>query len=83
MPLASEVSGPTGFEIHRLKGILVLDDGSTKIIQAVRDVFEIRDAEPAQDAKTQCKVVLIGRGLGVDGGPWQRSFEEFLLRSTD
>ncbi|PYI08239.1 cobW-domain-containing protein [Aspergillus sclerotiicarbonarius CBS 121057] len=82
MPLASEVSGPTSFDIHRLKGILVLDDGSTKIIQAVRDVFEIRDAEPAQDAKTQCKVVLIGRGLGVDAGSWQRSFEEVLVRSS-
>ncbi|EHA22813.1 hypothetical protein ASPNIDRAFT_175519, partial [Aspergillus niger ATCC 1015] len=62
MPLAAEVSGPTGFDIHRLKGILVLSDGSTKIIQAVRDVFEIRDSEPA-DGKTQCKIVLIGRGL--------------------
>ncbi|RDK41859.1 cobW-domain-containing protein [Aspergillus phoenicis ATCC 13157] len=52
MPLAAEVSGPTGFDIHRLKGILVLSDGSTKIIQAVRDVFEVRDSEPA-DGKTQ------------------------------
>ncbi|OJJ76390.1 hypothetical protein ASPBRDRAFT_38838 [Aspergillus brasiliensis CBS 101740] len=78
MPLAAEVSGPTGFDIHRLKGILVLSDGSTKIIQAVRDVFEIRDAEPA-DGKTQCKIVLIGRGLGGDGGrAWQRSLEEWL-----
>ncbi|GKZ37558.1 COBW domain-containing protein 1 [Aspergillus brasiliensis] len=80
MPLAAEVSGPTGFDIHRLKGILVLSDGSTKIIQAVRDVFEIRDAEPA-DGKTQCKIVLIGRGLGGDGGrAWQRSLEEWLGR---
>ncbi|GCB18686.1 COBW domain-containing protein 1 [Aspergillus awamori] len=80
MPLAAEVSGPTGFDIHRLKGILVLSDGSTKIIQAVRDVFEIRDSEPA-DGKTQCKIVLIGRGLGGDGGrAWQRSLEEWLGR---
>ncbi|KAI2885508.1 hypothetical protein CBS11852_8295 [Aspergillus niger] len=80
MPLAAEVSGPTGFDIHRLKGILVLSDGSTKIIQAVRDVFEIRDSEPA-DGKTQCKIVLIGRGLGSDGGrAWQKSLEEWLGR---
>ncbi|OJZ91823.1 hypothetical protein ASPFODRAFT_234553 [Aspergillus luchuensis CBS 106.47] len=81
MPLAEEVSGPTGFDIHRLKGILVLSDGSTKIIQAVRDVFEIRDSEPA-DGKNQCKIVLIGRGLGgADGGrAWQRSLEEWLGR---
>ncbi|PWY71952.1 CobW domain protein [Aspergillus eucalypticola CBS 122712] len=81
MPLAEEVSGPTGFDIHRLKGILVLSDGSTKIIQAVRDVFEIRDSEPA-DGKNQCKIVLIGRGLGGDDGgrAWQRSLEEWLGR---
>ncbi|RAK93066.1 CobW domain protein [Aspergillus costaricaensis CBS 115574] len=81
MPLAEEVSGPTGFDIHRLKGILVLSDGSTKIIQAVRDVFEIRDSEPA-DGKNQCKIVLIGRGLGGDDGEraWQRSLEEWLGR---
>ncbi|GLB06744.1 COBW domain-containing protein 1 [Aspergillus tubingensis] len=81
MPLAEEVSGPTGFDIHRLKGILVLSDGSTKIIQAVRDVFEIRDSEPA-DGKNQCKIVLIGRGLGGDdeGRAWQRSLEEWLGR---
>ncbi|PYH36169.1 CobW domain protein [Aspergillus neoniger CBS 115656] len=81
MPLADEVSGPTEFDIHRLKGILVLSDGSTKIIQAVRDVFEIRDSEPA-DGKNQCKIVLIGRGLGGDDGgrAWQRSLEEWLGR---
>ncbi|PYI13358.1 cobW-domain-containing protein [Aspergillus violaceofuscus CBS 115571] len=68
------------FDIHRLKGILVIEDGTTRIIQAVRDVFEIRDAEPAEDSKTQCKIVLIGRGLGPDALPWQRNFEEYLKR---
>ncbi|KAL2788674.1 CobW/HypB/UreG, nucleotide-binding domain-containing protein [Aspergillus keveii] len=69
------------FEIHRLKGILALSDGSSKIIQAVRDVFEIRDEErsPDDERKSQCKLVLIGRGLG-DVGPWQESFEEFVVR---
>ncbi|PWY73556.1 cobW-domain-containing protein [Aspergillus heteromorphus CBS 117.55] len=82
-PPVSGIPGPENFEIHRLKGILVLDDGSTKIIQAVREIFEIRDAEPKQEAKTQCKIVLIGRGLGVDAGPWQRSFEEFLTKKGE
>ena len=70
------------FEIHRLKGILSLsdDEQSTKIIQAVRDVFEIRDSEqlPQSDKPPRCKIVLIGRGLGTDGVPWQQNFETFL-----
>ncbi|KAJ5243304.1 uncharacterized protein N7469_001631 [Penicillium citrinum] len=72
---------PVDFEIHRLKGILVLEDGSTRIIQAVRDVFEIRDAEPAKEdgtGPTQCKIVLIGRGLGSSVEPWKESFESYV-----
>ena len=74
---------PDDFEIHRLKGILVLEDGSRKIIQAVRDVFEIRDSEVSQSdgdepAKAQCKVVLIGRGLTPTVDPWRQSFEAFV-----
>ncbi|KAL4978570.1 CobW/HypB/UreG, nucleotide-binding domain-containing protein [Aspergillus desertorum] len=86
LPSGSEAQKPS-FDIHRLKGILALSDGSSKIIQAVREVFEIRDeaassksGSAAEDSrrKSQCKIVLIGRGLG-DVKPWQRSFEEFLL----
>lgn len=74
-------SSAASFDIHRLKGILALSDGSSKIIQAVREVFEIRDEAPSPDSerKTQCKLVLIGRGLG-DVTVWQRSFDEFLAR---
>ncbi|PTU19427.1 hypothetical protein P175DRAFT_0558990 [Aspergillus ochraceoroseus IBT 24754] len=77
-------SPPSDFDIHRLKGILALNDGSSRIIQAVRDVFEIRDGQPAStpssEAKTQCKMVLIGRGLGPNALPWQQNFDEFLAR---
>lgn len=70
------------FEIHRLKGIISLsdDEQSAKIIQAVRDIFEIRDSErpPQSDKAPCCKIVLIGRGLGTDGVPWQQNFEAFL-----
>lgn len=74
---------PTNFEIHRLKGIIVLDDGSNKIIQAVRDTFEIRDSEPSRNddnrpPPVQCKIVLIGRGLGLNADPWRQSFESFV-----
>lgn len=79
----SAVHGPKDFEIHRLKGILYMEAGSAKIIQAVREVFEIRDVQgstvdPSDSQAFQCKVALIGRGLGHDAGPWQRSFDYFL-----
>ncbi|RDW90460.1 CobW family GTP-binding protein [Aspergillus mulundensis] len=83
-PSSSEPeSHKLSFDIHRLKGILAFSDGSSKIIQAVREVFEIRDevasSSDENQSKSQCKIVLIGRGLG-DVGPWQRSFEEFLAK---
>ncbi|KAK2613622.1 hypothetical protein N8I77_000525 [Diaporthe amygdali] len=52
------------FEIHRLKGRLVVRNGGTKIIQGVRELFEIFDAPPSVDhggAIETGKVVLIGR----------------------
>jgi G3E family GTPase len=80
---SSSDAHPTSFDIHRLKGILRLEDGSSRIIQAVRDVFEIRDAEPTQSdedqpSPVQCKIVLIGRGLGPTVDPWRDSFESFV-----
>jgi G3E family GTPase len=71
---------PTDFEIHRLKGILSLNDGSFKIIQAVRDVFEIRDSEnrPLNDGPDHCKIVLIGRAIGASAVVWEQSLKHFL-----
>ncbi|KAK2740739.1 hypothetical protein FQN57_005971 [Myotisia sp. PD_48] len=64
------------FEIHRLKGILRRTDGSTQIIQGVRDVYEITNSEQSQPATS--KIVLIGRGLGNDGSTWQKSVLGFI-----
>ncbi|EGD96530.1 CobW domain-containing protein [Trichophyton tonsurans CBS 112818] len=69
----------TDFEIHRLKGILYLTSGKTRIIQGVREVFEITDAEDSQPiSKPESKIVLIGRGLGLDSSVWQRSLLSYL-----
>lgn len=82
LPSVNTQSQPGDFEIHRLKGIVSLSDDqqSPKIIQAVREVFEIRDTErpPQSDKPPCCKIVLIGRGLGTDAAPWQQNFEAFL-----
>lgn len=55
--------------MHRLKGLVTLDDGSIKVIQGVRDVFEIIDSpksasedDPSTSARDG-KLVIIGRGL--------------------
>ncbi|KAJ4390552.1 hypothetical protein N0V93_004148 [Gnomoniopsis smithogilvyi] len=52
------------FEIHRLKGRLALEDGAKKIIQGVRELFEIFDAPTSNEgngASQAGKIVLIGR----------------------
>ncbi|KAK8243341.1 COBW domain-containing protein [Phyllosticta capitalensis] len=63
------------FEIHRTKGRVPMADGSAlKLIQGVREVFEILDAKDSPGAadgggqKTTGggKIVLIGRGVDAD-----------------
>ncbi|KAI9798789.1 MAG: hypothetical protein M1833_004619 [Piccolia ochrophora] len=72
-----------GFEIHRLKGRVSLRDGSVKLVQGVREVFEIIDtrevAMEPQDDRTDSggKIVLVGRG--VQDLPWQNSLDQALL----
>jgi G3E family GTPase len=58
------------FEIYRLKGRIPLSDGIVKIVQGVREVFEISDApEQRKDADMvtastdQGKLVFIGRNI--------------------
>lgn len=72
-------SGEAKFEVHRLKARVTFVDGAAKIIQGVREVFEILDEPRPDSAKAapllQGKMVLIGRNLGG----W--SFQESLTRS--
>jgi G3E family GTPase len=71
------------FEIHRLKGLLALNDGSFKVIQAVREMYEIRDSENRErteeddEAPDHCKIVIIGHDLG-DAAGWRDSFAQTL-----
>lgn len=53
------------FETHRLKGRLVLDNGEVKMIQGVREIFEMIDSPERVDAgaSSQGKLVVIGRHL--------------------
>lgn len=53
-----------GYEIHRTKGRIVMTTGAVKVVQGVREIFEIEDAVSGSggDSKNS-KLVFIGRGL--------------------
>lgn len=63
----STTTGQAPIEIHRLKARLVFDDGTVKIVQGVREIFEIIDGQKADSdvgaASQMGKIVLIGRNI--------------------
>jgi G3E family GTPase len=74
------------FEVHRSKGRILLTDGSIHILQGVREIFELAEANGPSDApsqwpidgsrpKSEGKLVFIGKGLVRD------PFEQSLYRS--
>ncbi|MCJ1387363.1 COBW domain-containing protein 1 [Xylographa bjoerkii] len=75
--------------IHRLKGRITLDSGEEKMVQGVREVFEITDLADASYQNSGTgeggivprvgKLVFIGRGL--TGQPWKESLQHFLEQS--
>lgn len=57
-----ETTHKAPFEIHRLKGRLVLKNGGSKMIQGVRDLFDVFEAPDSGDKPDSSgKIVLIGR----------------------
>jgi G3E family GTPase len=53
-----------GYEIHRTKGRIIMTDGSVKVVQGVREIFEIKDALGGSvGGSDNSKLVFIGRGL--------------------
>ena len=74
------------FSIHRVKGRLILDSGHVKMVQGVREVFEVTDMDlpEAENTETigdasksvQGKLVLIGRN--ISGLPWEESLHSAI-----
>jgi G3E family GTPase len=61
---ASTLGDDSKYEIHRLKARLPLSNGEVKIVQGVRDIFEILDSPNSSSGKeSEGKIVLIGKGL--------------------
>lgn len=69
LPGIDKVQDKAKFEVHRVKGRLVLSDGGVKMVQGVRELFEIFDSpeekgkEAGADMASGGKMVLIGRHL--------------------
>ncbi|KEF59731.1 uncharacterized protein A1O9_04577 [Exophiala aquamarina CBS 119918] len=62
------------YEIHRTKGLVVLTDDTIRVVQGVREIFEIIEPpQPVQDERDQDavppegKIVFIGRNLDLIG----------------
>ncbi|CAF9929553.1 MAG: hypothetical protein HETSPECPRED_007396 [Heterodermia speciosa] len=70
-PLPSALADPGSppFSIHRAKGLIRCQDGAVKMLQGVREVFDITDLEKEEEeggeggGGKEGKIVLIGRGL--------------------
>jgi hypothetical protein len=76
----TEESEENLLSIHRLKARIVMSDGSIKLVQGVREVFEISDGCTMDSAtenitEKQGKIVLIGRNLT------HHNLEDSLLNS--
>ncbi|KAK5129418.1 hypothetical protein LTR08_003274 [Meristemomyces frigidus] len=78
------------WEIHRVKGRLSMQDGRAKMLQAVREIFELTDGVGAGDgedaASAGCgseggKIVMIGRNIGGERSlaAFQASLEGAVL----
>ena len=56
----------TDFEMHRTKGRILMEKGKNKIVQGVREVFEIIDDDRGK-GNVEGRLVFIGRGLNRGG----------------
>ncbi|GAM84321.1 hypothetical protein ANO11243_023150 [Dothideomycetidae sp. 11243] len=81
-PEAGEEAGDKGSrarsDIHRVKGRLPMVDGHVKLLQGVREVFEIIDGDSTgvKDSGAKGKIILIGRN--IDKAMLQASLDEQL-----
>jgi G3E family GTPase len=58
------------YEVHRTKGLVPLMDGTLRIVQGVREVFEIIEPPKSEQGDsgpvpTEGKIVFIGRNLDL------------------
>ena len=66
------------FNVHRLKGRIPLDMGCVKMIQGVREVYEISDVADGNDKSADDKGKIVVIGKHISELPWQESLERSL-----
>jgi hypothetical protein len=82
LPGHKPTDGPA-YDIHRLKGRFFEKDGGEKIIQGVREIFDIFESplkQPDTEIPRAGKMVLIGRHL--DSFDFRKSLEDAVAEST-
>jgi G3E family GTPase len=67
-PDPSRKSTNMPWEIHRTKGRIYINDGGIKILQGVREIFELIDGARSDDDASdhRGKIVFIGRNIGTE-----------------
>ncbi|ETI27380.1 hypothetical protein G647_09570 [Cladophialophora carrionii CBS 160.54] len=58
----------TRYEVHRTKGLVRCTDGSSRVVQGVREIFELIEVPPTADAEkagAEGKIVFIGRNVDL------------------
>ncbi|CAK4024241.1 Hypothetical predicted protein [Lecanosticta acicola] len=71
-----------GWEIHRIKGRIPLGDGKVKMLQGVREIFELIDGvgDGSNEAEQESgKIVIIGRNIGNENS--RNTFQKSLLKT--
>lgn len=77
----------SGWEIHRSKGRIVMSDGTSRMLQGVREIFELVETASEDtfnsDSKSTGKVVFIGRKLNEEemASAFQQSLNQALNTS--
>ncbi|TKA72831.1 hypothetical protein B0A55_06041 [Friedmanniomyces simplex] len=78
----------TEWDIHRVKGRLPTTDGKLKMLQGVREIFELIDSasvsgESAKPPASEGKIVIIGRNIGSPetSASFQHSLDAALATS--
>ena len=54
---------PKNYEVHRTKGYVPVNDGSARVVQGVREIFEMVETRQDEDFGQEGKIVFIGRNL--------------------
>lgn len=72
------------FEVHRVKGRILLSNGTVVALQGVREIFELSEPTYVETrdkaGDTRSKIVFIGRG--IEAGLWQKSLDSSMASSS-